>query len=158
MGAPDAGERLDYSEISPELYQAYLGLERLLRRAGFDRKLLELVKLRASQLNGCAYCLDLHGRTALRIGEEPRRLFQLGAWRESGVFTPRERAALAWTEALTVVGVDHVPDTVYQEARSQFSERELVDLSWVVVAINGWNRIAIAFRTPPEPEPTPASP
>lgn len=143
-------ERIDYTEVAPELYQAYLALETLLRRTALERTLVELVKLRASQINGCAYCLDLHGRAAIRAGEEPRRLFQLAGWAESPAFTPRERAALAWTEAVTRLSEPHVPAELYRATREQFNDRELVELTWLVVAINGWNRIAISFRTPPE--------
>jgi AhpD family alkylhydroperoxidase len=111
--------------------------------------LLELVKMRASQINGCAYCLDMHSKDAMAHGETPQRLFLLDAWEESPFYTGRERAALAWTEALTRVADSHVPDEVFDVARKEFSERELVDLALAVVTINGWNRLCIAFRAEP---------
>ncbi|HEV2167061.1 MAG TPA: carboxymuconolactone decarboxylase family protein [Thermoplasmata archaeon] len=147
--------RLDYAQASPGAYEAMIGLERYIRQSGIDRRLLHLVKMRASQINGCAYCLNLHSREALREGESARRLFQLDAWPESPDFTPRERAALAWTEAVTRVRETRVPDEVYRLARSVFPAKELVDLTLAVVAINGWNRLAISFRIPPE-DPPPA--
>lgn len=142
--------RPDYAKASPGVLQAMLGLEQHLRRSGLDRRLLHLVKMRASLLNGCAFCLDLHSREAIRDGESPRRLFQLGAWEESLDFTPKERAALAWTDAVTLVVDSRVPDAVYRQARRSFDPKELADLTLAVVAINGWNRLAIAFRKPPE--------
>ena len=117
---------------------------------GLEPSLRELIKLRASQINGCAFCLNMHSRDALAHGESPGRLFQLDAWEESPVFTARERAALRWTEAVPEVATSHVPDEAYREARTQFSEKELVDLTWLIIAINGWNRVAISFRRPPE--------
>jgi len=126
-----------------------LALEGYLDRCGLERSLTELVKLRASQINGCAYCIDMHTKDARAAGETEQRLYLLDAWRESPFYSPRERAALAWTESVTRVSETHVPDEVYDEARQRFSEKELVDLNWVVVAINAWNRLAIPFRTPP---------
>jgi AhpD family alkylhydroperoxidase len=117
---------------------------------GLERKLLDLVKIRASQINGCAYCLAMHTNDARKLGETDERMHLLPAWREAPIYTDRERAALAWTEALTLVSVDHVPDEVYDHARERFSEQELVDLTAAVVTINGWNRIAIAFRVTPQ--------
>ena len=114
-----------------------------------DPKLFELVKLRASQLNGCAYCIDMHTKDARAAGEEEQRLYALSAWRETPFYTPRERAALAWTEALTLIPENPVPDELYREVREHFGEAELVNLTVAVVAINGWNRLAIAFRTVP---------
>jgi alkylhydroperoxidase AhpD family core domain len=126
-----------------------LALEGYLHRCGLEGSLIELVKLRASQINGCAYCIDMHTKDARAAGETEQRLYLLDAWRESPFYSPRERAALAWTESVTRVSETHVPDDVYEEARKHFSDKELVDLNWVVVAINAWNRLAIAFRFPP---------
>lgn len=142
-------QRLDYAKTSPEVAHAMSGLERAVRASGIERSLIELVKMRASQINGCAYCLDMHWKDARAAGESEQRLYSLDAWREAPYYTDRERAALAWTEAVTLVAATHVPDAVYAEARAAFSERELVDLSLAVIAINGWNRLAIAFRTTP---------
>jgi AhpD family alkylhydroperoxidase len=141
--------RIDYAKASPEALRAMYGLEGFVRRSGIDHALLHLVKMRASQINGCAYCIDMHSKDARAAGETEQRLYGLDAWRETPFYTPRERAALAWTEALTNVRDGHVPDGVYEEARAEFSEEELVNLTMAVVAINGWNRIAIAFRTVP---------
>lgn len=127
-----------------------LALERHVRSSRLDPRLVHLVKMRVSQINGCAYCLNLHSREALRDGEAARRLFQLSAWEESTEFSPKERAALRWAEAVTLVRDSRVPDAVYQEGRRYFSSRELVDLTLAIVAINGWNRFAISFRTPPD--------
>jgi AhpD family alkylhydroperoxidase len=141
--------RIDAHKAAPEAYEAMLALERYLHRCGLERSLIELVKLRASQINGCAYCIDMHTKDARAAGETEQRLYLLDAWRESPFYSPRERAALAWTEAVTRVSETHVPDDVYEEARHHYSEKELVDLNWVVVAINAWNRLAIPFRFPP---------
>ena len=120
-------------------------------QSGLDRSLLlELVKIRASQINGCAYCLVMHTNDARKAGESDERMHLLNAWREAPVFSAKERAALAWTEAVTLVSAGHVPDEVYDQVRKQFSEKELVDLTMAVVTINGWNRIAIAFRATPQ--------
>ncbi len=141
--------RIDAHKAAPEAYEAMLALERYLHRCGLERSLIELVKLRASQINGCAYCIDMHTKDARAAGETEQRLYLLDAWRESPFYSPRERAALAWTEAVTRVSETHMPDDVYKEARQHYSEKELVDLNWVVVAINAWNRLAIPFRFPP---------
>jgi AhpD family alkylhydroperoxidase len=125
------------------------GLERYVRESGLEPALLELVKMRASQINGCAYCLDMHSKDARAAGETEQRLYVLNAWREAPFYTERERAALAWTEALTLISENHVPDEIYNDVRQHFSEAELVDLSLAVVAINGWNRLAISFRSEP---------
>jgi AhpD family alkylhydroperoxidase len=124
-------------------------LEHYVHQSSLDPKLLELVKLRASLLNGCAYCVDMHTKVARSLGETEQRLYEVSLWREAPFYTDRERAALAWTEAVTLVSVDHVPDTAYDAARQRFSESELVALTAAVVAINGWNRLAVAFRTVP---------
>src|SRR5262249_8447501 len=125
------------------------GLERQIRHAGFDSKLLDLVRMRASQINGCAYCLDMHSKDARASGETEQRLYGLDAWRETPYYSARERAALEWTEAVTLVAESHVPDDVFERARAQFSEDELVHLTLAIVAINGWNRLNIAARTVP---------
>lgn len=143
-------QRLNPGALSPAGYQAQLELQAYVNESGVEKVLLELVKLRASQINGCAYCIAMHAADAARDGERQERLHLLPAWRETALYTPRERAALAWTEALTLVADSRVPDEVYQEARRQFSEKELVDLAFAVIAINGWNRLAVAFRLQPE--------
>jgi AhpD family alkylhydroperoxidase len=151
-------ERLNYAEASPKGFEAMLTLERHARQSGLDHRLLELVKTRASQLNGCAYCLDMHTKDARAAGETEQRLYALSAWRETSFFDVRERAALAWTEAVTRLGEDHVSDEVYAEVRQQFDDRQLVDLTLAIVAINGWNRLAIAFRKEPGTyQPPPAA-
>jgi len=138
--------RIDYKAASPRGFQAMLGLEAHVRDSGLEHSLIELVKTRVSQVNGCAYCIDMHTKDALAAGETGQRLHLLAAWREAPFYTERERAALAWAEALTLIAGSHVPDELYAEARRQFSEQELVDLTIAVVAINGWNRIAIPFQ------------
>ncbi|HEU4763232.1 MAG TPA: carboxymuconolactone decarboxylase family protein [Gemmatimonadales bacterium] len=140
-------QRLDYTQVSPDAFRALLHTEQQVHRSGLEPALLELVKTRASQLNGCAYCLDMHTKDARARGETEQRLYVLPAWREAPFYSERERAALAWTEAVTRIGEAGVPDALYAEARRQFDERELVDLTLAVIAINGWNRMAIAFRS-----------
>jgi AhpD family alkylhydroperoxidase len=130
-------------------YHALLGLERYVRTCGLEPKLIHLVKVRASQINGCAYCIDMHTKDARAGGETEQRLYALSAWRETPFFTDRERAALAWTEAVTRVADTHVPDEVFEAVRPHFTEKELVDLTWAVATINAWNRIAISFRAVP---------
>ncbi len=125
------------------------GLETYTKQCGLERSLLELVKTRASQINGCAYCIDMHTKDARANGESEQRLYALFAWRETPFFTERELAALAWTEAVTRVADTQVPDEVYELAREHFNENELVDLTLAIVAINGWNRLSVAFRTVP---------
>jgi AhpD family alkylhydroperoxidase len=142
-------ERLAFKRIAPEGLEAMGHLEAYVRRCGLEPSLLELAKLRASQINGCAYCIDMHAKDARARGEDEQRLYTLGAWRETPFFTERERVALAWTEAVTEVARSRVPDDVYHLARQHFSEKELVDLTLAVVVINGWNRLAISFREPP---------
>ncbi len=127
-----------------------LDLEMYVRKSShLEPSLLELIKMRASQINGCAYCIDMHSKDARAAGETEQRLYALNAWRETPFFTDRERAALAWTEAVTLVSDGHVPDEIYAEARERFTEEDLVNLTMAVVAINGWNRMAIAFRAVP---------
>lgn len=141
--------RLDYAQASPAGYRAFLSLNKFVEDCGIAPSLLELVKIRASQLNGCAFCLDMHTIDARAAGESEQRIYLLAAWREASFYSDRERAALAWTEAVTLVSETHVPDDVYEESRRHFSEEELVNLTWAVVTINGWNRVAIAFRAQP---------
>ncbi|MEO8519851.1 MAG: carboxymuconolactone decarboxylase family protein [Acidobacteriota bacterium] len=141
--------RVEYSERFPDLRNAMRGLEHFVHQSGLDPTLLELVKLRASLINGCAYCVDMHTKVARSQGETEQRLYEVSLWREAPFFTERERAALAWTEAVTLVSVDHVPDEVYELARQHFDEKDLVALTAAIVAINGWNRLAVAFRTVP---------
>ncbi len=141
--------RLDYVKAAPGAVKAMLGLQGYLAQSGLEPSLLELVKLRASQINGCAYCIDMHSKDARAAGESEQRLYALDAWHETPFYSERERAALAWTEAVTLVADEHVPDAVYRQAREHFSEEELVNLTLAVVAINGWNRLAISFRTIP---------
>ena len=142
-------QRIDYARVAPEAYQAQLAMEAYVRRCSIERPLVELVKLRASYLNGCAYCIDMHTKDARAAGETEQRLYAVPVWRETPFFTPRERAALAWTEAVTEVGRTGVPDETYDALRAHFSEAEIVDLTMAVIVINGWNRLAVAFRTPP---------
>jgi AhpD family alkylhydroperoxidase len=142
--------RIDLMHVNPGVVQAMLGLERQVRQAGLDRGLLDLVRMRASQINGCAYCLDMHSKDARANGETEQRLYGLDAWRETPYYSARERAALEWTEALTLVAATRgVPDEVYERVREQFSEDELVHLSLAIVSINGWNRLNVAARTVP---------
>jgi AhpD family alkylhydroperoxidase len=141
--------RLDWYKISGGAYQAMAGLEGFVRSTGLDPALLHLMKMRVSQINGCAVCLDMHSKDARAAGETEQRLYELNAWRETPFYSERERAALAWAEALTLVHETHAPDDVYEEARKHFSEQELVSLTIAIVAINGWNRLSIGFRTVP---------
>jgi AhpD family alkylhydroperoxidase len=142
-------ERIHYAKVAPAAYQAMLGLEKYLHECGLEEGLLHLIKLRASQINGCAYCLDMHWKDLRSIGENEQRLYSLDAWEECPYYTDRERAALAWTEAVTRVSQDHVPDEIYERVRKQFSEKELADLTLAVATINAWNRLSIAGRTTP---------
>ena len=141
--------RLDYAKTAPEGFEAMLGLEQYARHSGLEPSLLELAKMRASQINGCAFCLDMHSKDARAGGEREQRLYALNAWRETPFFSERERAALAWTETVTCVSETHVPDETYESVRQHFSEKELVDLTLGIVTINGWNRLAISFRSVP---------
>lgn len=140
--------RFDYPNAAPGTFKAMLGLERYLRSCDLEEQLLHLIKMRASQMNGCAYCLDMHSKDLRAGGESEHRIYLLGAWREASCYTDRERAALEWTEALTNVTDGHVPDDVHARVREQFDEREISDLSLAVVTINGWNRLQIASRAP----------
>jgi AhpD family alkylhydroperoxidase len=141
--------RIDTTRVTPDAYKAMLGLQSYVDATSLEKSLRELVNIRASQINSCAFCLYMHLRDARKAGETQERLDLIGAWREAPVFTARERAALAWTEAVTMVADTHVPDDIYEAARTEFSEQELVDLSMAVVAINGWNRLMVAFRISP---------
>lgn len=125
------------------------GLEAYVRHSGLEQSLLELIKLRASQMNGCAYCIDMHTKDARLAGETEQRLYALSAWRETPFYSERERAALAWTEAVTRISPESVDDSVYESVREHLSEKELVDLTLAIITINGWNRLAISFRTVP---------
>jgi AhpD family alkylhydroperoxidase len=142
-------ERIDAGKVDAGAYRAMFGLEKYVRESGLELSLLDLVKVRASQINGCAYCLDMHWKDARARGESEQRLYSLDAWRETSYYTERERAALAWTEAVTLIAATHVPDELYEQVRQHFREEELVTLTLAVVAINGWNRLAISFRTEP---------
>ena len=141
-------ERLRYPEASPEAVAAVRGVEAYIRASGLETSLIELVKMRASQINGCAFCLDIHSRAARRAGESEQRLYLLDAWEECALYTPRERAALGWTEAVTRIAETKAPDAAYEAARAQFTDKELVDLTTLIGLINLWNRLAIAFRAP----------
>ena len=140
-------QRINVAEAGRGVLKAMLGLEAYLTKSGPEKSLLELVYFRVSQINGCAYCLDMHSKDLRAKGETEQRLYLLDAWRESPFYTERERAALAWAEAVTLVREGHVPDEVFEQARAQFGEEELANLTLAVVAINGWNRLNIAFRT-----------
>jgi AhpD family alkylhydroperoxidase len=150
LGAIDMTQRLDYAKASPEGFRAMLALETHCRSA-VDHAVLHLVKLRASQINGCAFCIDMHWKEARAAGEPEHRLYGLASWRESSVYSERERAALAWTECLTLIASTHAPDAEYSSARAQFDDKALADLTWAIAAINSWNRVAIAFRAEPIP-------
>jgi AhpD family alkylhydroperoxidase len=142
--------RIDLAGTAPDAVKAMYGLERYLRHStGLESSLLELVRMRASQINGCAYCLDMHSKDARAAGETEQRLYALNAWRETPFFSDRERAALEWTEAITLIAESHAPDQVFARVSESFSEKEIVDLTMAIVTINGWNRIAIATRAVP---------
>jgi AhpD family alkylhydroperoxidase len=140
-------QRIDYRKASPGAFQAMLGMEDYVRQCGLEHSLLELVKTRVSQINGCAYCLDMHTKDARAAGETEQRLYLLPAWRETSFYSQRERAALAWAEAVTQLSGDAVPDELYQQVRQQFDEKAMVDLTLAIIAINGWNRLAVPFRS-----------
>ena len=142
-------QRLNHMEVGQGAARAMYGLEQYLAKCGLEQPLLHLLKFRVSQINGCAYCLDMHSKDLRAAGESEQRIYLLDAWHEAPFYTERERAALAWAEAVTLVTEGHVPDEVYEQARGQFSEEELVNLTLAVVAINGWNRLSIAFRATP---------
>jgi AhpD family alkylhydroperoxidase len=139
-------ERIEYSKVGTGAYKAVLAMETYVRHCGLERSLIELIKLRASYLNGCAYCVDMHSKDALAEGESEQRIFAVPVWRETPFFTPRERAALAFTEAVTLIA-GGVPDDVYDATRRHFSDEEMVSLTMAVATINVWNRLAITFRS-----------
>jgi AhpD family alkylhydroperoxidase len=141
--------RLNYGKVAPGTYDAMDALDRYLQDCSLEKALIVLVQLRTSQINGCAYCLDMHWKDLRAIGDNEQRLYSLGAWRECPYYTDRERAALEWTEAVTLITVGHVSEAVYESVRAQFSERELSDLTLAVAAINAWNRLSIAGRLTP---------
>lgn len=152
-------ERLDYSKAAPGAYKAFLHVNSYVNHSGLERSLLELVKTRASQINGCAYCVDMHTKDARANGETEQRLYALSVWRETSFYSERERAALEWTEALTLISQNNVPDELYERVRQHFNEEEIVNLSMAIIVINGWNRLAIPFRDVPgsyQPAPKPA--
>ena len=142
-------KRIAYGKVAPGAMAALRGLEAYVGQSGLDPALLDLVRTRASQLNGCAYCVDMHTKDARARGESEQRLYALPVWRGTPFFTARERAALAWTEVVTLPPARGVSDDLYQEALQHFSEKELVDLTMALIAINGWNRLSVAFRTVP---------
>jgi AhpD family alkylhydroperoxidase len=142
-------ERMNYQKAAPGGVKALLNMERYLDTCGLEQGLMDLVKLRASQINGCAYCIDMHSKDLRANGESEQRLYELDAWQETPFYTERERAALLWTEAVTRVADTHVPDSVYEQVRQQFDEAELVNLTFVVSAVNVWNRILISSRREP---------
>jgi AhpD family alkylhydroperoxidase len=142
--------RLDFYKAEPAILKALIGVETQLAKGTIDILTKELVRLRASQINGCAFCLDMHVTDALKAGETQRRLATVSAWRETPFFSDRERAALAWTEALTLVSQDHVPDAAWEAVRPHFNDAELMELTALITSINSWNRFAIAFRKMPE--------
>lgn len=142
--------RVDPAKASPTAYSAMFGLEGFVRKSSkLEASLIELIYMRSSQINGCAFCIDMHSKDARANGETEQRLYALAAWRETTFFTNRERAALAWTEALTLIAEGHAPDSVYKEVKQEFSDEEIVNLTVAINTINGWNRIAIGFRILP---------
>jgi AhpD family alkylhydroperoxidase len=141
--------RIDYSKYALDAQKALFAMEKYIAACGLDHKLIHLIKMRASQINGCAFCIDMHSKDARAIGETELRLYELNAWRETPFYTDAERAALEWTESLTLVSETHLPDGVYENVRKHFSEKEIVDLSLIVGMINLWNRLAISVRAVP---------
>lgn len=138
--------RLDYKAVSPAVYRAMLKMETTVHESGLESSLLELVKMRASQINRCAYCLDMHSKDARAAGETEQRLHLLAAWQEAPMYSPRERAALAWTEAVTLVATSDLSDELYEQVQAEFDEKEIADLTLAIITINGWNRVNAAFR------------
>lgn len=141
--------RLDYMKVARSGYEAMLGLERYLRQCGLEQPLLHLLKLRVPQINGCAFCLDMHWKDLRALGESEQRLYGLDAWEESPYYTDRERAALAWAESVTNIREGHVPDEIYERTKKYFTEKEIADLTLTTVTINAWNRLANAARSEP---------
>jgi len=142
--------RMNYFQAAPDTLKALLALEAQVQASGLEQSLIELVKTRASQINGCAYCINMHTQDARKHGETEARLYLLNAWRESPVYTDRERAALAWTESVTLISETRAPDDLYEDVRAHFSEAETVNLTMLIATINAWNRIAISFRSVPQ--------
>lgn len=142
--------RADFYTASPDAMKAMMALENAVSKLSLEKSLLELVKLRSSQINGCAFCIDMHTADAIKDGETPRRLFAVTAWREAPFFSERERAALLWTESLTQLSLTHAPDEDYEVVAAQFSPKELVDLTVAINTIDGWNRLAVGFRKLPQ--------
>lgn len=142
-------QRLRYAQVAPAAIEAVMKVETYLHECGLDEALIELVKIRASQINGCAYCVDMHTKDARRLGETQQRLDLLPVWHEAPVYTPRERAALAWTEALTRLSIDGAPDDAFDDLKANFSDKEIVDLTVLVGQINLWNRLGVGFRPQP---------
>lgn len=142
--------RVNYAQVAPHAFKALLGLEKAMGESSLDKSLHELIKIRASQLNACAYCIDLHTRDAIKLGETPRRIFALSAWHETPFFTDRERAALLWTETLTLLAQKGAPEAIYNQVAEHFSERELADLTFAIATINAWNRFGVGFAMQPE--------
>jgi len=140
-------QRINAFEKGQGAFKAMLGISAYLAKSSLEKKLLELIEYRVSQINGCAYCLDMHSKDLRHDGETEQRIYMISAWRETDLFTDRERAALLWAESVTLLNEGHVPDEVYEEVRKQFSEEELIDLTLAVASINSWNRLNIAFRT-----------
>jgi AhpD family alkylhydroperoxidase len=145
-------ERISATKLTPDGYKALTGVEAYLKNCGLEPRLMLLVKMRASQINGCVYCLAMHSKEARRIGESEQRLYLLDAWHEAPVYTPRERAALAWTDALTKIAETHAPDDLYEALKPHFSDKEIADLTILTGMINLWNRLAIGMRYPPAVE------
>ncbi len=141
--------RLNYTKAGPDAMKGMYELEKYVHESGLEHSLYELVKTRASQINGCAYCLDMHTKDAREAGETEQRLYALNAWRETPFYTEKERAALAWTEAMTLISETDMPDSLYEATRKHFDEKEILALTMAIIAINGWNRLAISFRTVP---------
>jgi AhpD family alkylhydroperoxidase len=143
--------RIDYDKVAPEMVKAMLELEKLVSSSPLEKSLVDLIKLRVSQINGCAYCVEYHSTDARKRGETERRLQAVCVWQESPVFTDSERAALAWAEAITLISKTHVPDDIYQQVRKYFDEKATVDLTMAIITINSWNRLAVSFRKIPKP-------
>jgi AhpD family alkylhydroperoxidase len=142
-------QRIDYLSVAHGAYEAMLGIEKYLHQCGLEKRLIHLIKLRASQINGCAYCIDMHWKDLRSIGEQEQRLYGLDAWQESPYYTDHKRAALAWTEAVTEIRDGHAPDQIYEQVRKQFTEKEIADRTLAIATINAWNRLLIAGRTIP---------
>lgn len=141
-------QRIEYAKIAPEAIKGIVEMEKYIANSGLESSLVEFIKLRASQINGCAFCIDMHSKDARRAGETEQRLYTLSAWRETPFFSDRERAALEWTEAITLISENEISDELFNSVRKHFNEKEMVDLTISINAINSWNRLAISFRTP----------